>query len=718
MKFRKEKFVRRDAKKEAKRKEHASAENARGTKRNKKSKHQHPDISVTRNNRPLNIFAKQSGNKNLDRTPPGQVPADHPSRKYPPHRELEGTIRITGKGVGYVSVEGVDDDIEIDPAFLGTALDMDRVRILLHPKRVSRRQGGEVTGVLLRSKTRWVGTLEKENGRFYLAPDDQRMYRDLLIPKDKLSGAQQGDKVFAELTAWTDHKKDPIGKVMRVIGEPGDHDVEMESIVLERGFDTTFSPAVLAAAENISTTIPAREAGLRRDFRDTYTFTIDPADAKDFDDALSYRPLPDGLHEIGIHIADVAHYVAPGSVLDQEALRRGTSIYLVDRTIPMLPERLSNGICSLVPDQDRLTFSAVFTLDNKGTIMKEWFGRTIIHSTKRYTYESAQEEIDKGKGKGSDILRTVNEIAKNIRAARMAAGAIAFEGDEVKFELDRDGTPIRVYRKTFHDTNRLIEEYMLLANKRVAALIATNDKRAGSVFVYRVHDEPNEDKIRDLRDFLEGIGYTLRIGKDGKVTGQDINRMLADVKGGAEEAMIQIATVRAMAKAVYATENIGHYGLGFEHYTHFTSPIRRYPDIMVHRLLAHYLLGKPVAAKSLESEERRARYASQMEVAAAEAERASIRAMQIKYWEKRIGAVWEGTISGVTEWGIYVEDKETKSEGMIPLRNIPDDFYFLEEKKYRIVGKDHGRIFRLGQAIRVSVIEVDPRKKSITLNPV
>ncbi len=649
-------------------------------------------------------------------------------QKFPTTHSVEGTIRVSSKGVGYVEVEGMKEDIEIDPSFLGTALDQDRVKIILHGKQSGARQTGEVTAILFRNKTKFVGVIEREGGSFFLAPDDFRMYRNILIPAQKLNGAQKGDKVYAAMTEWKDAKKEPIGEVLRVLGKPDTHEVEMQAIVLERGFDMTFDPDVLAAAEQIPLEIPKEEIAKRRDFRDVLTFTIDPHDAKDFDDALSWKKLPDGNIEVGVHIADVSHYVTHGSRIDREAIERGTSIYLVDRTIPMLPERLSNGICSLVEGEDRLTFSAVFVLNNKGAIVNEWFGRTVIHSAKRFSYEEAQAVIDKGgphlaktdkvgspdpQSGFRETLISLNNIAKHLRLERIRAGAIAFEGEEVKFELDDKGKPLRVYKKVFQDTNKLIEEFMLLANKRVAELIATKDKRVETVFVYRVHAEPNEERMQDLRDFLNGIGYNLPLDKHGQITSRRINQMLEDVRGRAEEQMIQMATVRSMAKAVYATKNIGHFGLGFAYYTHFTSPIRRYPDLMVHRLLQSYLEGQPVPKKKLLEQEHLARYCSQMEVAAAEAERASIKYKQCEYFAERIGLELSGTISGVTEWGIYVEDPETKAEGMVHVRDMPNDYYFFEQKNYRIVGKAHGKAYRLGDKVKVKISSVDLKKKLI-----
>ncbi len=643
----------------------------------------------------------------------------HKGPGLPAGHEAEGTIRVNAKGIGYVEVEGLKDDIEIDGQHLNTALDRDRVTIVLHGKPSYGRQTGEVTKVLFHNKTKFVGVLVMDGGSYFLQPDDFKMYRNILIPQEKLLGAEAGDKVFVEMDEWIDSTRNPVGSVLRVLGKPDLHEVEMEAIVLERGFDTTFDPDVERAAEEIPLAIPPEEITRRiaspigRDFRQILTFTIDPKDAKDFDDALSWQKLHDGNIEIGVHIADVSHYVTPQSRIDKEALERGTSVYLVDRTIPMLPERLSNGICSLVPDEDRLTFSAVFTMNAQGEVVDEWFGKTIIHSQRRFSYEEAQEVIDRGAGDCVEALLSLNALAKQIRTKRIADGAIAFEAQEVRFELDDNGKPLRVYKKILQDTNKLIEEFMLMANKHVATLIAQKDMRAETAFVYRVHDAPNEERMQDLRDFLLGIGYDLKLDKFGQITAKNINKMLEDVRGRAEEAMIQMATVRSMAKAVYATKNLGHFGLGFEYYTHFTSPIRRYPDLMVHRLLENYLLKLPIEKKRLEEQERLSRYCSQMEVSAAEAERASIRYKQCEYFGERIGLEIDGTISGVTEWGIYVEDSETKTEGMVHVKDIPNDFYFFEEKNYRLVGKNTKKIYRLGDKVRAKIATVDLKRKLI-----
>ncbi|HXK38051.1 MAG TPA: ribonuclease R [Candidatus Paceibacterota bacterium] len=639
-----------------------------------------------------------------------------PSKKYPPNHRVEGNLRITGRGLGLVAVDGMEDMIEIDTANLHTALDGDRVEVLLYGKEAGRRPTGTVTAVLLRFKMSFAGIIDVIANTSFLIPDDTRMYKPILIPSEFLMGAKKGDKVFGQITEWTDGMKDPLGKVLRILGKPGDNDAEMFAIVLEKGFMPNHAPEVEAAALSIDGTISDAEIKKRRDFRSVLTMTIDPWDAKDFDDALSIKMLQNGNVEVGIHIADVSHYVTPGSVIDKEAVGRATSVYLVDRTIPMLPERLSNDLCSLVPNKDRLTMSAVFELNKKAEIVSEWFGKTIIHSARRFTYEEAQAVIETGTGDHAAEITVLNELAKTLRDERTKHGAIAFEAEEVKFKLDEEGRPLSVYIKEMKDSNKLIEEFMLLANKRVATFLSKQDPRTEKAFLYRVHDVPKEERMQDLSEFLSSLGIPFERSKaTGEWDSRDINKMLTAVQGRAEAAMIQIATVRSMAKAVYTTKNIGHYGLAFEYYTHFTSPIRRYPDLMVHRLLQAEITGQKIPDEMLKRHEELARWCSQMEKDATEAERASIRLKQCEYFAVRIGTAIEGTISGVTEWGIYIEDNVTKAEGMIHIKELPNDFFFFEEKKYRLVGKNTGVVFRLGDRVRAEVTAVDMKKKQLTM---
>ncbi|MBX4215457.1 VacB/RNase II family 3'-5' exoribonuclease, partial [Candidatus Parcubacteria bacterium] len=506
-----------------------------------------------------------------------------------------GTLAITGKGIGYVRVKDAEkgDDIEIDPKSLGTGLHGDTVKVRVLAKRNrDGKQMGEVTEVLARAKAGFAGVIEVERGVFFLVPSDIKMYTDIVIPEASLNGAKVGQKVFVAIVEWNDQHKSPIGQVVEVLGEPGEHNAEMTGIALEKGFREGFPHDVETEAEALQKKgISEEELKGRRDFRPITTFTIDPVDAKDFDDALSYKKLSDGKVEIGIHIADVSHYVRPGTALDKEATKRSTSLYLVDRTIPMLPEGLSNDLCSLNPKEDKLTMSAVFVLDENAKVVEEWYGKTIIHSDKRFSYEEAQETLNKKSGVFYEELDHLNRLAKKLLQKRFDAGAIAMDQEEVKFELDEKGVPLRVFKKVRQDTNKLIEEFMLLANKHVAKFVAEMEEEA--VFVYRVHDNPDYDRMRDLTLFLKSLGYELP-QKDGLVEGKALNHLIQSLEGKPGKDTIQTAIIRSMAKAVYTTKNIGHYGLAFEHYTHFTSPIRRYPDVMVHRLLEKYLHGEKV----------------------------------------------------------------------------------------------------------------------------
>ncbi|KKS86795.1 MAG: Ribonuclease R [Parcubacteria group bacterium GW2011_GWC1_43_11] len=638
-------------------------------------------------------------------------PQKDPEHKGDKTSTLEGVIGITPKGIGYVKIPDREEDIEIDSLFLNTALHRDTVRVMLHPQTPGERVSGEVVEILTRNKMEYVGVLERHQDFYFLVPQDMRMYVDIIVPASKAGGAEHGEKVLVAITSWDDPKKSPTGEVIKVIGKPGDNNVEMEAIVLDTGLRPDFPEKALREAEAIKKNEEAefkRDIELRRDMRNVTTFTIDPVDAKDFDDAISIREIPGNLIEIGIHIADVSHYLRPGTDLDTEAARRGNSIYLVDRTIPMLPEVLSNDLCSLNPNEDKLTFAAIFTFKKdvleKGppTVESQWFGKTIINSDKRFSYEEAQGVLDDGKGIFYDELLILNNLAKKLRKKREENGALSFEHEEVRFLLDATGKPLRVYKKIMQDTNKLVEEFMLLANKKVARRVHELGKKEEKLFVYRVHDEPDQEKISDLIEFLNKLGYNIKI-KNKNVSSKDLNGILKMAEGRAEKDMIQTAAVRSMAKAIYSTKNIGHYGLAFEHYTHFTSPIRRYADVMVHRLLLSYLAGKHPSQEELRRYQSLANYTSQMEQLATTAERTSIKYKQVEYMTERVGKTFDGVISGITEWGVYIEEKETKAEGMIRLRDMTDDFYEFDKKHFSMVGQKKKKQYRLGDTVKVKV---------------
>ena len=630
-------------------------------------------------------------------------------------RGVEMTGRFVRKSNGKNSF--IPDDGG-DPIFIAErnsahAMNNDRVRIAYYARRRGKTAEGEVLEVLERANDSFVGTLEVTKNYAFLLTENRTLANDIFIPKDKLKGGKTGDKAVVKITEWPDKAKNPIGQVIDILGRAGENNTEMHAILAEFGLPYSYPENVEAAADKIPDEIPAEEIARREDFRRVTTFTIDPKDAKDFDDALSIRSLGGGLWEVGVHIADVTHYVKEGTVIDKEAERRATSVYLVDRTIPMLPERLCNLLCSLRPDEEKLAYSVIFQMNDKAEIQASRIVHTVIKSDRRFTYEEAQQVIETGEGDYKYELLELDRLAKLLREKRMAGGALEFDRVEVKFEIDEKGKPLRVYFKESKDANKLVEEFMLLANRTVAEAIGKVPKgKKAKVFPYRIHDLPDPAKLDTLAQFIGRFGYKLRTAGNRSDLSKSINRMLDDVKGKKEQNLIETVSIRAMQKACYSTHNIGHYGLGFEYYTHFTSPIRRYPDMMVHRLLTKYLdeHGRTVSEKKYEA---LCEHSSAMEQLAANAERASIKYKQVEFMQEHVGQVYDGVISGVTEWGLYVELNENKCEGMIPIRDLDDDYYEYDEKNYCLRGRRKKHVYSLGDAITIKVARANLEKKQL-----
>ncbi len=627
---------------------------------------------------------------------------------------LTGVVDSVNARFAYVVLDGEEEqeDIWVAKQDLLGAMDDDKVKVVLKPGKHGKHPEGKVVEILERNRDEFVGRLEMSARYGFVIPDFKKMFHDIYVHYNDLNGAKHGDKVIVKITQWPARDKKPEGIVTRVLGKAGEHNAEIHSIIAEFGLPLEFPEAVEDEAESISDKITAKEIAKRRDFREITTFTIDPFDAKDFDDALSIRKLNNGNTEVGIHIADVTHYVALKTKLEKEAVERATSVYLVDRTIPMLPERLSNGLCSLRPNEEKLTFSAVFELDDSGTIKKEWFGRTIIYSDRRFTYEEAQERLESGEGDFAQEINDLNVLAHKLRKKRFQAGAVNFETVEVKFKLDERGTPLGIIPKERKDAHMLIEDFMLLANKRVAEFIFNKLKSANPLtFVYRTHDNPDPDKLDTFAKFANRFGHNADFNR-GAIS-KSLNNLITEIEGKPEQNVLQQLAIRTMAKARYTTEPKGHFGLAFEHYTHFTSPIRRYPDMMVHRLLQHYLENGKSADK--DAYEELCLHSSEREKRAADAERASIKYKQVEYMSIVEDKVFEGIVSGVTEWGIYVEITETKCEGMVRMNDLDDDFYEYDEQNYRVIGRRNKKMITLGDAVHVRVKATDIDRRTIDL---
>ncbi len=680
-------------------------------------------------------LAELTSNQKIKETDRGKFQINE-NRKY-----HIGKLDLTSNGNGYFICEDFDEDIFVPSVNLNHALQDDLVRVYVYHKRKNKKLEADVVEILERAKSTFVGTLQMSKNFGFVIPDNNKIYADIFVSKGKIGNAEHGDKVVAKITDWPDNSKNPFGKIVQILGKPGEHNTEMHAILVEYGLPYEFPKEVEEDAEQISVKITKKEIAKRRDMRGDLTFTIDPKDAKDFDDALSFTKLENGNYEIGVHIADVSHYVQPKTILDNEAYDRATSVYLVDRVVPMLPEILSNGVCSLRPNEEKLTFSVVFEMNDKAQLVNQWFGRTVTYSDKRFAYEEAQALIEQNNienkkngvplkikglipaeisltGEAYEVDKKIieatlklNELAKILRKKRMKSGAISFDRVEVKFNLDENAEPIGVYFKEAKDANKLIEEFMLLANRKVAEFIGfRKGKATNNTFIYRVHDEPDIEKLASLQNIISKFGYKINT-ENKETTSQSLNKLLTDVHGRGEANMIETLAIRSMSKAVYTTQNIGHYGLAFDYYSHFTSPIRRYPDVMTHRLLQHYLDGG--TSPKAEIYEEKCKHSSKQEELASKAERESIKYMQIKYMQDHKDTEFKGVVSGVTEWGIYVEIIENKCEGMVRIRDIKDDYYIFDEKQYAIVGQATQNIIQLGDEVMVKVKNTDLERKHL-----
>ena len=644
----------------------------------------------------------------------GEIVEVAPGKYKAPNRSniMTGTFVRRSNGKNSVVTDEDGESIFVAERNSMHALNGDKVRVMVSAARRGAEPEAEVVEILEKNDQVFIGVLTVERGYALLNTDSKFLATDIFIPKEKLRGGKTGDKVVARITAWPEHANMPKGEVVDVLGKNGDNNTEIHAILAEFGLPYKYPEAVERAAKRIGPGITPEEIAKREDCREVLTFTIDPKDAKDFDDALSIRKLANGHYEVGVLIADVTHYVHPDTSLDKEAQKRATSIYLVDRVVPMLPEHLSNGVCSLRPNEEKLTFSCIFEMDENGTVFNHRIGKTVICSNRRFAYEEAQEIIETGKGEYAEEILILDKIAKALRAERFKKGAMEFDRAEVKFNLDENGKPVGVYYKVSKDANKLVEELMLLANRTVATAIG---KPAGNkkpkAFVYRIHDKPDEQKLNDLANMASAFGYRIKTTGSPREINRSINQMLKEVKGRGEENLLSVLALRSMAKAVYSVDNIGHYGLCFDYYTHFTSPIRRFPDMMVHRLLAKYLDGGRSANQ--DKLEEQCEHSSKMEQTAINAERSSIKYKQVEFMQERIGEEYAGVISGVTEWGLYVELTENLCEGLIPIRDLGDDYYELDERNFRLIGRRTGRSFRLGDEVVVRVARADLQRRQL-----